>query len=363
MPSSGEKKLEQQRERRRKDKERKELEGAPAEEEAISNALAVFNIDDEQGDALAKRCAELRGWLAKLLEELKVDHEDYELPSTSDDHSKCTSMECKCLYLGSRHLQPLGGPQCPVLYSMPVRYRPEWNAEMHYWMLTDELNALQAGLLAGDELAWDDAFKFCVMAQKLAESMRAVQDPTGEWILPHRASYEVKYVAAALALRCGQFVDSSGTLMHRAAAKAFHAALCGDIRLNNNASAAVKGWLEKLQKLEQACYDAYASDMESERAAAGRFLEEGKVAPQRVPYFTMISQRTMKVRTRSTPAYELLERRVVGGGFDWDLEQAQAREDVKVWWPSYLLQVAEEHGCEFARKPATKPAFLLERPR
>ena len=75
---------------------------------------------------------------------------------------------------------------------------------MAYWFLTDELDALQAGLVLGGEMQWADACQLSVMAQMLAESMRAVQDAAGQWILPHRASYEVKY--AALALRCGYLV-------------------------------------------------------------------------------------------------------------------------------------------------------------
>ena len=58
MPSKGEKKLEQQRARRREKNERKELKGAPAEEAAISNALAVFTLNNDQGADAAKRCAE-----------------------------------------------------------------------------------------------------------------------------------------------------------------------------------------------------------------------------------------------------------------------------------------------------------------
>ena len=104
-----------------------------------------------------------------------------------------------------------------------------------------------------------------------------VSDADGVRILALNAQYDVAFVAAAIALRCGWFA-TGGTPVPTVAAAKLRAVL-DDRPIPKSAAAAVNGWLTKLQKLEQACLDNYADTMRAQIEAASRLVQSGRVIP------------------------------------------------------------------------------------
>ena len=315
---------------------------------------AVYLVFDELSRDPACR-QELQEDLANELQELQQERR-MQTPPTAD-HSACSTHTCemqRTAFLYQHGVQP-----CPVRYSLPVLFEPSCEAEFELLLpdLRDcecsiSLSALAARVttlretlsspLDEEELYQSRLWEYCCElfrhAQRLAELMRDVLLPNGQPILQPEARYELKYVAAALALRCGLFHDAQGSPSRPAAAAAMNS-MVSDEPLSKNASERVKSWLNKLQHLEQAYLDASADGMLSKVAAATRFLEEGRVTDstggEHMPrglmhkQYVQHSQIVLRSRVKPTSVYDLMERRVVGGPYDWGTESVAV--------PAYLL--------------------------
>ena len=135
------------------------------------------------------------------------------------------------------------------------------------WELTRQIDELADELVSASgpqlTLSWSTIKRVVRFAWWLVEDMRWIRDDDG-FILAWCAHYELQYPAAALALRCGLFVDAQGELQPRAAAMAFGAALTGEPKLSGSTADKVQAWLSKLQRLEQACLDEYVERMQAQ---------------------------------------------------------------------------------------------------
>ena len=349
MPSSGEKKLQQQQRRREKAKQ-----AASSSTAALEHVFGSATITDVESQERKKQEQQRR---KALLDRLAADRVDCDCrrPELPPDHSPCTWHECFCAQ------PPLQHPLCPQRFSQPALFAPE-GCGLNHWRLTNDLDEQLHRLKGrGEQLTQVDIEDLLFKAQSLAESMRTVQDATGAYILAWHARYELHLVAAALALRCGCFTDATGSLQSRAAAQVFAAALSDTPALSEQVPRDVRNWLTKLQRLEQACIDTYADEMQGEADAATRFIETGLVQPgpdiidqldrlclecreqvqrikageiegdfepcmfcdahapgMRYKYFQDLARRVMKARTHHTPTYDLVQRCVAGGCYDWD---------------------------------------------
>ena len=261
MPSSGPAKLAQQQRRR---------DLAKLQQPATKACWNAEELTSSQRNA--------------LMDELKADRADHEehahigrhrrplLKFGPADHVDC-DVYCRCFGEQQGELRQLRFFRCPTLARRrdacwPCRYYPEGAASANGgWELTRELDKLAEELVfaSGPQLtvSWSTIKQVVLLAWRLVESMRWIRDDDG-FILAWRAHCELQYPAAALALRCGLFVDAQGELQPRAAAMAFGAALTGEPKLSGGAADCVQAWLSKLQRLEQACLDEYVERMQAQ---------------------------------------------------------------------------------------------------
>lgn len=317
--------------------------------------------------------------LAKELEELRRERRTFvdasrreRLWTPAADHSSCSTYECAMQRMvPSSSLNPFfyqhGVQPCPKRNSQPLLYAPVDEFELGlsrfdsmdlpHDLIQEELQERTIYLddlaaafgrcrptlgVCKDRCLWEVCHELFRLAQMLAElHMRDVLLPNCQPILQPEARYELKYVAAALALRCGLFCDAQGCPSRPAAAAAMNSMVC-DQPLSKNASERVKSWLNKLQHLEQAFLDASADNLLSDVAAATRFLEDGRVTESSLDgsthprarlihsQYVRYSQIVWRSRVKRTPVYDLMERRIAGGPYDWG-------DTDSVALPAYLL--------------------------
>ena len=319
------------------------------QEQQDTGAECIGDFDEMARDPESRQ--QLRAKLAKELEEMRQPRltiatlsasqtRRVQQPLPADDHSACSVHTCamqRDALLYQHGVQP-----CPRRYSSPLLLEPSCEAEFeltvgdytHRPVSFDDLVARANNIRWHCDDPSEEELVYCINlielcrqlfshAQRLAELMRDVLLPDRQPILQPEAQYEVKYVAAALALRCGLFRSEHGSPSPRAAAAAMHS-MVSEEPLRKNAAERVKGWLIKLQQLEQAYLDASADEMLCKIAAANRFLAEGKVTKEGsglIPLMHSVcvdyAQLVMKARTKQTPAYHLNERRIAGGRYDW----------------------------------------------